>query len=184
MPQETKLMPFPDSVDDLLQQLEDLFEEPYQHECNCGKDPEGCCDFCSTFERSRNKARKLMEAWNTSPTSPTSPDWIKEASEEIEMRSASLARAIVSTENLDQSKVEPLTFAIRNVMKEILTKHAAGLVEDKERLDWAIKLAENGVMRALDIAKGHDHKLPTLFNVEEHLEQLRTAITAAMKGTK
>jgi len=136
MPQETKLMPFPDSVDDLLQQLEDLFEEPYQHECNCGKDPEGCCDFCSTFERSRNKARKLMEAWNTSPTSPTSPDWIKEASEEIEMRSASLARAIVSTENLDQSKVEPLTFAIRNVMKEILTKHAAGLVEDKERLDW------------------------------------------------
>ena len=86
------------------------------------------CDSCDpAFTTCWNDGSKCCKK------STPSPNWIKGASEEIEMRSASLARAIVSTENLDQSKVETLKFAIRNVVKEILTTHATGLVEDKEK---------------------------------------------------
>jgi len=130
---------------------------PTMKQCSICGEMNGHADGCSTVRLNDNYLRDTTRRKSQVVTIPTSPDWIKEASEEIEHE----IPIAFSTEDLEQ-------------IKQILTKHAAGLVEDKERLDYMDK------HRTVHI---YEH---FKFNPSTAASQKtwRTAITAAMKGSK
>jgi len=103
-------------------------------------------------------------SWNVRTVSFTSPDWIKEASDAIY--------------NFQQYSGD----CTAKDIQQILTKHAAGLVEDKERLDWLEKHLGYAMMGADDL-HATSWNLPNK-GLGWDRGELRTAITAAMKGMK
>lgn len=42
----------------------ELYETAYRADCECGRDPEGCCPFCSKMERANGYMEKLSALLN------------------------------------------------------------------------------------------------------------------------